>query len=90
MLKRMVWNPRWNESLFLVSCAERLMQNPTEHGGREILERIKAELERNSVDVVATPFLQFRLAFLSREGARVQKHNTFISPIHRISGHAES
>lgn len=66
------------------------MQNPTEHSGREILERIKAELERNSIDVTATPFLQFRLVFLSREGSRVQKHITFTSPIHRVFGNAES
>lgn len=29
MLGRMFWNPRWNESLFLVSCAERIMQQDT-------------------------------------------------------------
>ncbi len=28
MLGRLFWNPRWNESLFLVACAERLMREP--------------------------------------------------------------
>ena len=33
MLGRLFWNPRWNESLFLVSCAERLVdQDPVEAG----------------------------------------------------------
>jgi len=90
MLTRMVWNPRWNESLFLVSCAERLMESPTEHSGQEILKRLKAELERNSIDVMATPYLQFRLVFVSREGSQLQKHITFISPIHRLYGNADS
>lgn len=90
MLKRLFWNPRWNESLFLVSCAERLMVSPTEHSSQEILNRIEAELQRKSIDVSATPYLQFRLVFLSREGAQLQRHITFISPIHRHFGNADS
>jgi len=90
MLKRMFWNPDWNESLFLVSCAERLMASPTVHSSQEILKRIKVELERNSIDVMATPYLQFRLVFLNREGSQIQKHITYISPIHRLNGNANS
>jgi len=37
MSGRMFWNPSWNESLFLVSCAERLLQNPTPHSEDEIM-----------------------------------------------------
>src|SRR6187402_3359239 len=40
MLVRMFWNPRWNETLFLVSCAERLLTAPTEHSSHEIFNRI--------------------------------------------------
>jgi hypothetical protein len=90
MLKCMFWNPRWNESLFLVSCAERLMQNPTDHSSREILKRITAELARNSMDVGTTPYLQFRLVFLSREGSQIQKHITYVSPIYPVVGNAFS
>ena len=90
MLKRMVWNPRWNESLFLVSCSERLMKNPTEHSHQEILRRIKRELECNSTDVKATPYLQFRLVFLNQQGGELQKHVTFVSPAHPFSEGAES
>ena len=90
MLKHLFWNPRWNESLFLVSCAERLMASPTEHSSQEILTRIEAELQRKSIDVSATPYLQFRLVFLSREGSQLQRQITFISPIHRHFGNADS
>jgi hypothetical protein len=44
MLGRLVWNPRWNESLFVVSCAERLLTAPTAHSEDEIFRRIAADL----------------------------------------------
>src|ERR1700679_1033555 len=58
MLKRMFWNPRWNETLFLVSCSERLMESGEEHSAKEIARRIQTELSQKT-----TPFLQFRLVF---------------------------
>lgn len=84
MVKRMVWNPRWNESLFLVSCAERLIINPTQHSHDEILKRIIAELERSDVDGGATPYLQFRLMFVSRDGdgGGLHKQVAFTSLVH--------
>ncbi|UWQ42969.1 hypothetical protein K3718_07745 [Leisingera aquaemixtae] len=63
---RMLWNARWNESLFLVSCAERLTLAPTEHSLREILRRIAAELQRAQPPGALQPYLQFRLVFLDR------------------------
>jgi hypothetical protein len=90
MLMRLFWNPRWNESLYLVSCAERLMTHPTEHSVREIRDRIEAELARNAIDAGAAPYLQFRLVFVSWEGAQIQRHITYISPIHKRSGTADS
>lgn len=85
ILKRLFWNPRWNESLFLVSCAERLMQNPTDHSSKEIISRIKAECHRTSMDVTATPYFQFRLVFLTRHGNRIRKHVTYISTPNAVS-----
>ena len=78
MLLRMVWNPRWNESLYLVSCAERLTANSTAHSEREIVERINAECADASA-----PWLQFRLVFVSREGDGTRRDITFTSPVYR-------
>ena len=75
MLKRLFWNPRWNESLFLVSCAERLMAEPTEHSSREIAKRIRAELDTGA-------YMQFRLVFLSRTETQVEKHIAYISSVY--------
>jgi uncharacterized protein (UPF0248 family) len=90
MLKRMVWNPRWNESLFLVSCAERLMENGAEHSSQEIVKRIKNELEQGTSDVAATPYMQFRLVFVSRQGTQLHKHITFTSQVQPCFGNAVS
>lgn len=89
MLRRMFWNPRWNESLFMVSCAERLMQNPTRHSEDEILNRITNELMSNSSTTHATPAtpatqIQFRLIYVHRQGSQLQQLVTFYSRIQTL------
>lgn len=79
MLKRMIFNPLWNESLFLVSCAERIMVNQSERSIQQIVTRIKAELIRNNIDASTTPYLQFRLIFISRHGNELQRTIAFTS-----------
>lgn len=89
MARRMLWNPRWNESLFLVSCAERLTLAPSEHSRQEILRRIHAELERNPPPGRRLPYLQFRLVFIDRgEDGCLVKAVTFLSEPQLISGAA--
>lgn len=72
LLRRMFWNPEWNETLFLVSCAERLMETETQHSQNEIFRRIRSD----------SPFLQFRLIFVHREGDELVREVTYLSPIH--------
>ncbi|MEP1330837.1 hypothetical protein [Pseudophaeobacter sp.] len=67
MLRRMLWNPDWNEQLFLVSCSERLIDVPSQHSVDEINTRVARLLPSGSGD------LQFRLVFVSREGSRIVK-----------------
>jgi hypothetical protein len=68
MLRRLLWNPQWNENLFLVSLAERLMSATTlqtqAHSERELLLRVARHLGRNA-DTNA--WLQIRLRFVSRD-----------------------
>ena len=79
MLKRMLWNPHWNEYLFLVSCAERPIESPTEHSCREILKRIKNTLQHNKT---LSPYLQFRLVFVSRSNSQLEKKIRYVSKIY--------
>lgn len=79
MLRRMLWNPRWNESLYLVSCAERLMAEPTDHSANEIFDRISRELITLNNGNAPAPFLKFRLVFLYRVNGLIERHVTYQS-----------
>lgn len=89
MLKRLFWNPYRNESLFLVSCAERIIANPTDHSQQEILKRIVADLERDPVKAPLPPYLQFRLVFIGRDKAKLERRVRYTSPVYHISNSAE-
>ncbi len=86
MLGRMLWNPVWNESLFLMSCAERLMEFPTQHSEDEIFKRIKADIisrkENNLLKDTAQ--VQFRLVFIRREGDALKEEVEFQSQAQTI------
>ncbi|MDA0772851.1 MAG: hypothetical protein O3C63_07905 [Cyanobacteria bacterium] len=84
ILKSIFYNPRWNESLFITTCAERLITNPTEQASQEIIQRIKSDLEQRQVDLSKTPYLQFRLVFVSRQGSELQEDILYISEIQKL------
>jgi len=54
MLARLFWNPTWNETLYLTSCSERVLEDRRAHARAEILARLKAS--------------RFRLVEVQREG----------------------
>lgn len=72
---RLLFNPRWNESLFVASCAERLVEYPTAHSSEQIFRRIAADL----IDARATDRLQFRLVFVSRDGEALRREVRYVS-----------
>lgn len=82
MLGRLVWNPGWNQTLFVVACAERLADEPTDHSQDELFRRIAADLP----DYAAAPWLSFRLVFLSRQGEVIAREVLFQSAPRRRQG----
>lgn len=60
MLRRMLWNPRWNEALYLVSLSERVIETGSAHALRELEHRV-ARLHPGGA-------VQLRLVFVDREG----------------------
>jgi hypothetical protein len=81
MLGRLFWNPRWNESLFLVSCCERFLDREAPRCVAEILVRIRAELRRSrSRGSVAAPYIRMRVVLLSRDGDRLLREEVYRSP----------
>ena len=83
MAARLLWNPRWNESLFLVSCAERLIDNPTAHSEDEIFQRIAADLRRGGEK---QGWLTFRLVFVSREDGTIAREVLFEAAPRALAG----
>ena len=81
LVSRLFWNPWWNETLFMASCAERLIQNPTEHSSQEISRRIGADLAASSPKgEERRDFFRFRLVFVSRHEGELRRDVTFLSP----------
>ncbi len=82
MLFRWFWNPARNDALFLVSLAERILQNPTPHSIDEINTRILGDLDRDQVEGKQ---VQFRLVFVSRDRDALTEEVLYMSdpvPIH--------
>jgi hypothetical protein len=84
MLWRLVWNPRWNESLFLVSCTERYLETGSERRLGEILSRIRSDLHRSGTRPGAA-HLQLRFIVLSRDGDRVVREEVSRSAVHGLT-----
>jgi hypothetical protein len=77
----MIWNPEWNESLFITSCAERLLEHPTKHSEDEILNRILRHLPDIclGMDLTGTTHLQFRLLLIQKKDAKLTEDIAFYS-----------
>lgn len=78
-LRTFFFNPRWNETLFLVTCAEGVIRDESDHTLREIRDRLRADLNRDA-DGTAAPWFRFRIALLSRHEGRVRRDVVFTSP----------
>ncbi|MBI1492054.1 hypothetical protein [Halocynthiibacter styelae] len=76
ILQRMIWNPRWNETLFMVSCSERLTAEVTDHSIGEILKPLRQDMPHKATT------LQFRLKFIDRIDGTLQEQITFTSGIY--------
>lgn len=81
MASRLAWNPRWNETLFLVSCAERLVDAPGAHSENEIFRRVAAGLGPG----VHEPWLALRLLFVARDGEALVREVLFEASPRRLS-----
>jgi hypothetical protein len=79
MVGRLFWNPRRNETLYLVSCAERLIESPSPARGLRLWTHV-ADLLR--VDGRATPdarFLRVRVIEARREDGQLVEWLRFVS-----------
>ncbi len=78
MAQRLLWNPHRNDTLFVVSCAERIQEFPGSHSIQEIRQRILSDLQERAVET-SGKLLQFRLVFVHRGDAGIEQEVVFIS-----------
>jgi hypothetical protein len=82
MLAKLFWNAQWNETLFVVSCAERLISEPTPHSQNEIFRRIAAHLaDRREA---CGEWLSFRIVLVREEEGVIKRDIAFVSDPCRI------
>lgn len=70
MVHRLFWNPAWNDGLYRVSLAERLLTSDdaatVAHSERELMRRIARDL-----DAGPDAWLRVRIRLVARDGERV-------------------
>ena len=86
VLGRLFWNAWWNETMFVVSCAERLLDEPPEksreHSQNEIFRRIAADL--SDYFEWRGGWLQFRIALISEQEGTITREIAFVSDARHI------
>lgn len=75
-IKRLFLNACWNDTLYLVSCAEKIMQTGSPHAQKEIFKIIKQDLDDST-----ETYCQFRLVFVHRDSQEIG----FVSEIESIA-----
>lgn len=76
LIKTLFFNPTWNESVYVMDCAERLIVDPCDDDEKEIMQRIKKSLELKDGS-----YIQFRLVFVTKYGHLLQRDMLFTSQI---------
>ncbi len=77
MLLRLCWNPAWNEALYVVRCAKRLMQGERGNLEHEIKQRIERHLRADLANAHGT--FMFRILAHERTGDQVNVRTVFES-----------
>ncbi len=81
--QRLFWNPRWNELLFVLGCAERICGGERGFPEREIRTRIARSL-RGSAAAAHAGWLAFRIVLRARSGERVARQVVYVSQPERL------
>ena len=85
MARRLVWNAHWNETLFAMSCAERIAEQHTRHSEQQILKCIVHDWQRGVLtSPIAADAVQFRLMFVQRQLRQLVDEQRFLSQITQL------
>lgn len=79
-IQRLFWNPKWNETLYINSCAERLFDGYSSMREHEIMRRILAAINKGEIQLKDNDrFIVFRILALAHEGQEVIETLVFVS-----------
>ncbi len=79
-LRRLFWNPEWNETLYINTCAERLFDEYSLSCEQEIMRRILVTVSRENIFHAENDiYLQYRLCAVVREGSEITQPVVFMS-----------
>jgi hypothetical protein len=81
MFARMPWNARWNEQLFVMSCAERILAGSNDQGKFDIAREIAMRVANNVAIQIApnATQLQLQIMLAQRVGDAIQVREAFVS-----------
>ncbi|RYY03050.1 MAG: hypothetical protein EOO53_10235 [Gammaproteobacteria bacterium] len=73
-------NPRWNETLYINTCAERLFEGYSEMREQEIMRRILASISVGEIIADSNVcYVTYRISAVMREGQVISQPVTFIA-----------
>lgn len=79
-IRRLFWNPKWNETLYINSCAERLFAEYSPMREQEMMRRIVKEVRAQHIaEESSTRFLVFRIHAVIRDHHTVTQTLLFTS-----------
>lgn len=83
-ITRLFYNPVWNETLFMHSCAEHVFEQASSFHAQEIMRRLLEAVERGELSVPAYP-----VRFMYRLLAVVRDHDQLVSSVAFVSESVE-
>lgn len=78
LLLSVFWNPKRNQDLFFVSCAERIQETPDEHSVAVIKRGIQFDTDQTRLESPSEQLI-FRLVFVRRKGTKLVRDVVFQS-----------
>ena len=81
-MRRLFWNPHWNETLFIVRCAERMLEGDTGFPEAEIQRRLRRAARSGELSRVVTDpdaRLVFRIRAVMPDESRHEGQVVFVS-----------
>ena len=84
ILRRLFWNPQWNEALYLVTLSERLIREEDPRHAAEIARRVALDVQKSHTNRPIPACFKYRISFVSRFDETISKDVLFTSGIYAV------